>query len=206
MNNVRLLGYARLFFFTVIVALTAVSFGTAPGLAQKSKKSAAAQSSDKAGSPLNGTRSPWLIKWKGGEVPLTDFEAAYLRMNGKPAYSTTLDSLKDFLGVYSDYRLKLQQAHEERLDRDPKILKEIEGYRIMLEGPYVLDKEVTEPAMKLLYERRQYEVHAAHFLAAVKNWNSPADTQKAYSRRTGKARTTVRPARLVAISGSSLAV
>ena len=126
--------------------------------------------------------SSWLIKWKGGKVSLGEFEGAFQRMNGKGPYGTTLDSLKDFLGVYSDYRLKLQEAEEEGLDKDPSVVKEIAGYRTMLSGPYVLDKEITEPAIKAIYERRKWEVHAGHFLASVKNWNDPADTLRAYKK------------------------
>ncbi len=149
--------------------------------------SAFAQSKDKsakhaAASSISSDKAPWLIKWKGGVVALPEFEAAFVRMNGKGAYSSTMDSLKEFLGVYADYRLKLQEAKEEGLDQDPKIVKEIEGYRAMLAGPYILDKEVTDPMMRKMYDRRQTEVHASHFLAAVHNWNSPADTLKAYGK------------------------
>jgi peptidyl-prolyl cis-trans isomerase SurA len=126
--------------------------------------------------------SPRLIKWKGGEVSLSEFESAFQRMNGKSAYSTTLDSLKDFLSVYADYRLKLEQAKEEGLDEDPSVKKEIANYRTMLSGPFILDKEVTDPAVRELYNRRQWDLHAAHFLASVKNWKDPADTLKAYNR------------------------
>ncbi|MDP4198969.1 MAG: peptidylprolyl isomerase [Bacteroidota bacterium] len=150
---------------------------TTPALAQKGKKKAGASHE-----AVSGDKSPWLIKWKGGSVALTEFESAYQRMNGKTAYGTSLDSLKDFLSIYADYRLKLQEAREEGLDKDPKILKEIEGYRHMLAGPYILDKEVTDPAIKAMFERRKWEVRAGHFLASVKNWNDPADTLKAYKR------------------------
>ncbi|HEY3874529.1 MAG TPA: peptidylprolyl isomerase, partial [Candidatus Kapabacteria bacterium] len=138
------------------------------------QSASAAKSSDENG--------PWLIKWKGGEVTLPEFESAFQRMNGKPAYSTTLDSLKDFLSVYADYRLKLEQAQEEGLDNDPQVKKEIVGYRQMLAGPFVLEKEVTDPAIRELYARRQWDYHAGHYLAAVKNWNNPADTLRAYNR------------------------
>jgi peptidyl-prolyl cis-trans isomerase SurA len=135
-----------------------------------------AQSAEGSGS------SPWLIKWKGGEISVSEFEDAYERMNGKPAYSTTLDSLKDFLGVYADYRLKLEEAKKDGLDEDPSVQKEIVGYRTMLAGPFILDKEVTDPAVRELYDRRKWDVHAAHFLASVKNWKNPADTLAAYKR------------------------
>ncbi len=126
--------------------------------------------------------SPWLIKWKGGSVSVSQFEDAFRRMNGKAAYSTTLDSLKDFLSVYADYRLKLEEAKEDGLDQDPSVQKEIKGYRAMLAGPFILDKELTDPAVHALYDRRQWDIHAAHFLASVKNWKNPADTLAAYKR------------------------
>ena len=103
-------------------------------------------------------------------------------MNDKDPYGSTLDSLKDFLTIYSDYRLKLLEAKELKIDQDPKIQKEIEGYRAMLAGPFVVDKEITEPNVHRVWEHRQWEVNVAHFLAAVKNPNNPADTLRAYKK------------------------
>ncbi len=163
MHNTKL----RSAFLGLSILLLACSFILSPAHAQSKK------------SEDNG---PWLIKWKGGEVSLPEFEAAFQRMNGKPAYSTTLDSLKDFLSVYADYRLKLEQAKEEGLDNDPSVKKEITGYRQLLAGPFILDKEVTAPAVRELYAKRQWDYHAGHYLAAVKSWNNPTDTLKAYNR------------------------
>jgi|GEM_PF-178909 len=161
--------------FALSISVMVSGMGNNFAYAQKSKKkSASTYSAD--------TSSTMLIKWKGGEVSLPEFEDAFQRMNGKTAYATSLDSLKDFLSVYADYRLKLEQAHEEGLDNDPSVRKEIAGYRTMLAGPYILDKEVVDPAVRGLYEKRKWEVHAAHFLAGVKNWNNPADTLAAYKR------------------------
>ncbi len=160
----------RTLVFGLLVTLLAASAGLAPLHAQSSKNASS-----------QGT-APWLIKWKGGEVSLPEFEDAFQRMNGKPAFGTTLDSLKDFLSVYADYRLKLEEAKEDGLDDDPSVQKEIVGYRKMLAGPFILDKEVTDPAVRALYGRRQWDMHAGHFLASVKNWNNPADTLKAYKK------------------------
>ena len=123
-----------------------------------------------------------LIKTTKEDIRLDEFEAAYHRMNDKDPYGTTLDSLKDFLTIYSDYRLKLLEAKELKIDQDPKIQKEIEGYRAMLAGPFVIDKEITEPNVHRVWEHRQWEVNVAHFLAAIKNANDPADTLRAYKK------------------------
>ncbi|HWF45028.1 MAG TPA: peptidylprolyl isomerase [Candidatus Kapabacteria bacterium] len=176
--------YGRFLSVCAGIALVAVLALAAPTAhAQKKAKPAAKKSSNTEKSALaSSDKGPWLIKWKGGIVSLPEFEAAYARMNGRAAYATTLDSLKDFLGVYADYRLKLEEASEEGLDQDPKVLQEIAGYRKMLAGPYIIEKEVTDPSIRSLYARRQYDVHAAHFLAYVRDWNKPADTLKAYQK------------------------
>ena len=165
------------FALSFIVIVSGIAHTSA--YAQKKK---ATSSDDRSAVAAEENGAPWLIKWKGGEVSLPEFEDAFQRMNGKTAYSASLDSLKDFLSVYADYRLKLEQAHEEGLDNDPSVQKEIAGYRTMLAGPYIVDKEVVDPAVLALFEKRKWEMHAAHFLAGVKNWNSPADTLAAYKR------------------------
>ena len=123
-----------------------------------------------------------VLKTSFGDVPLAEFEAAFRRMNSKGPYETTLDSLLEFLDVYADYRLKLKDAEESGLFNDEKVKAEIAGYREMLAGPYVLERELVDPAIKSIYDKRKHEVKASHFLAAIKNPNDPADTLRAYKR------------------------
>jgi peptidyl-prolyl cis-trans isomerase SurA len=123
-----------------------------------------------------------VLKTSFGEVPLSEFEAAFRRMNAKEPYATTQDSLLDFLDVYADYRLKLQDAKESGLFEDPKVKAEIAGYREMLAGPYILEKELVDPAIAAIYEKRRYEIDASHFLAKINNIHDPADTLRAYNK------------------------
>jgi peptidyl-prolyl cis-trans isomerase SurA len=136
---------------------------------------------NKGGSAL-GTASPTVIRSSKEAITLDEFEAAYRRMNDKDPYRSSFDSLKEFLNLYSDYRLKLLEAKEMGLDADKKITIEIDGYKKMLAGPFLLDKELTEPAVRRMYERRQIEVSARHYLASIKNPNNSEDTLKAYKR------------------------
>lgn len=131
---------------------------------------------------LTGAASPTVIRSSKEAITLNEFESAYIRMNDKDPYRSGLDSLKDFLNLYSDYRLKLLEAREMGLDKDPKIISEIDGYKKMLAGPFLLDKELAEPAIRKMYDRRQTEVSARHFLSGIKNPNDPADTLRAYKR------------------------
>ncbi len=132
--------------------------------------------------PSSGGSTSAVIKTTKENITIPEFEEAYRRLNERDPYSISLDSLKDFLVIYGDYRLKLLDAKAQGLDSDPKIIKEMDGYRQMLAGPFILDKMLSEPAIKQMFQRRLTEIKAAHFLAMVKNWNDPKDTLKAYNR------------------------
>jgi peptidyl-prolyl cis-trans isomerase SurA len=162
-----------------LLIVTAVGGYITSSLAQKDPSKKTYTAPDSKGSKKES--NPTVIKTTKEDISLSEFEAAYRRMNDKDPYGTTLDSLKDFLGIYADYRLKLLEAKEMKIDQDPKIQKEIEGYRTMLAGPFILDKEITEPNVQKVWDRRQWEVDAAHYLAATKG-NNPADTLRAYKR------------------------
>ncbi len=180
---VRYLKSVRPIFLGIgVFVLTVLSGYITLSLAQKDIQKDPAKTYTAPSAAAKSAISPVVIKTTKDEIRLDEFEAAYRRMNDKDPYATTLDSLKDFLTIYSDYRLKLLEAKEMKIDQDPKIQKEIEGYRAMLAGPFVLDKEVTEPNIHRIWEHRQTELNVAHFLAAVKNNNNPADTLKAYKK------------------------
>ncbi|MDP4219402.1 MAG: peptidylprolyl isomerase [Bacteroidota bacterium] len=176
---VRYLKSIRPIVFGIGIFLLTVAIGyISSTLAQKE----ASKSHTAPSAVIKSAASPVLIKTTKEEIRLDEFEEAYRRMNDKDPYGSTLDSLKDFMTIYSDYRLKLLEAKELKLDQDPKIQKEIEGYRAMLAGPFVLDKTITEPNVHRIWEHRQWEVNVAHFLAAIKNSNDPADTLRAYKK------------------------
>lgn len=159
---------------TACVVAALLFLGLAGGASAQKKKATAAKTAVNT--------SPVLIKTTKENVTLDEFEKAYKRMNDKDPYASSLDSLKDFLVIYGDYRLKLLDAKAQGLEKDPKIAKEMDGYRRILAGPFVLDKLLTEEAIKKIYERRRYEINGGHFLAQVRNWSDPKDTLRAYTR------------------------
>lgn len=177
---------SRIFRSVTIWASAAAVVGsiTVASIEAQSGKSAKKSVKTKAAAPaITGKLSTTgtVLKTSFGEVPITEFEAAFRRMNAKEPYATTLDSLLEFLDVYADYRLKLQDAKESGLFDDPKIQSEIAGYREMLAGPFVLEKELVDPAVASIYERRRYEINASHFLAKL-DANNLTDTAKAYAK------------------------
>lgn len=95
------------------------------------------------------------------------------------------ESQKDvdnYLQLYIDYRLKLQQAYDLGLDEDPDYKKELLNYRSSLSQAYLTDTEVTEQLVKEAYQRSKEEVNASHILVKVGRGATPADSLKAWDK------------------------
>ena len=104
-------------------------------------------------------------------------------------YNKNLDLVKDesqkdidnYLDLFIDYKLKLQEAKKLGLDKKPNYLKELSNYRKQLAKNYLTDTNVTDALIKEAYDRTEYEVKAKHVLVRLKE-NAPAeDTLKAYN-------------------------
>ena len=90
--------------------------------------------------------------------------------------------IEEYLGLFINYKLKLKQAYNLKLDTVPAYLKEFNKYKKQLIEPYLKDRKVTDKLVKEAYNRTKYEVKAKHILIIVKLNASPADTLKAYNK------------------------
>ena len=117
-------------------------------------------------------------------VNLADYQAFYLKNNSnlEVAKKSTQEEREHFLDLLTDYKLKLQDAYDRNLLNDPEIQKELQEYRSSLASSFLLEKELTEPGIKQMYERRQQNLRAQHILISVRQDASPEDTLKAYQK------------------------
>ncbi len=166
---------------SAVAVVGSVTVASIDAQSVKGSKKPAAKPAPKSGTITGKSSGGVVLKTSFGDVPVSEFESAFRRMNAKEPYTTTKDSLLDFLEVYADYRLKLQDAKESGLFEDPKVKTEIAGYREMLAGPFILEKELVDPTIAGIYEKRKYEIDAAHFLAKL-DPNNLTDTLKAYNK------------------------
>lgn len=105
-------------------------------------------------------------------------------------YQKNLDIVQDqsqkdvdnYLQLYIDYRLKLQQAYELGLDQDEDYVKELKNYRTSLAQGYLTDSEVTDQLVREVYDRSKEEVNASHILVKLGAGASPEDSLKAYNK------------------------
>ncbi len=118
------------------------------------------------------------------KISLQEFESMYAKNNGgwEGASKTSMEDREKFLDLYVKYKLKVKEAYARGYDKDPELRNELNDYRKNLAVTYVIDKEVTGPALEEMYNHRSLEIRASHILIMVKEGAAPADTLEAYTK------------------------
>lgn len=107
----------------------------------------------------------------------------------KRVYNKNIDLVKDesqkdvgeYLKLYINYKLKLQEALAIGLDKEPQYKRELQSYRNQLAKKYLTDTQVSKKLLQEAYERTINEVNANHILVRLDEGAKPEDTLKAYN-------------------------
>jgi peptidyl-prolyl cis-trans isomerase SurA len=120
-----------------------------------------------------------LLTIDNDSIYLSEFLYIYKKNNPNPSYA--FEDLKEYLELFTNYKLIVKEAKDLGRDTLPAFVNEFAGYRKQLARPYLSDNEVTEKLINEAYERMQTDVKARHILVRFPNNNpSPFDTLKAY--------------------------
>ncbi|OGU59153.1 MAG: hypothetical protein A2X64_07110 [Ignavibacteria bacterium GWF2_33_9] len=98
------------------------------------------------------------------KVTYEQLEKAYQKNISKQKENLFLlekDSLLDFVNLYSNYRLKVQDALARGLDKDSAIRAESLQNRKILAESFLFEKELSEPNINQMAERRKIEYKIA---------------------------------------------
>lgn len=117
-------------------------------------------------------------------ITLADYENMYIKSNGtrEQAAAATQEEREKFLGLVTNFRLKLTDAYNKGMQTRPEILKEIQQYKGSLAASYLTDREVTSPGTRMMYERRTEEVRASHILINLAPDAPASDSAAAYAK------------------------
>jgi peptidyl-prolyl cis-trans isomerase SurA len=128
--------------------------------------------------------SKTLVEIGDEKVTLGEFEKQFLKTvtSIDSARNTSLDARKQFLNLYINFRLKVKDARERGLLNSPDMQKEIAEYTKNFAPTYLIDKEVVEPEIEKLYERKKDEVRASHILITLPEKASVQDSIMAYEK------------------------
>ncbi|MEO6489664.1 MAG: peptidylprolyl isomerase [Ferruginibacter sp.] len=110
------------------------------------------------------TKDEFLRAYNKNSTPVTDKEK----------------SLREYLELYSNFKLKVKAAELLRLDTLPQIQNDIDNFRRQVEENYMNDEKGLNSLMNEAFYRSQKDIHVIHFAAPVLPGAKPEDTLKAY--------------------------
>lgn len=116
------------------------------------------------------------------KVTKKEFEYVFKKNNTKNSEAPTEKSLREYLELYINYKLKVLEAKSLGMDTISSFKKELAGYRKQLAAPYLTDKEVNEKLIKEAFDRSRVEIRASHILVSCSFDASPKDTLAAYNK------------------------
>ena len=129
--------------------------------------------------------NPLIFCYGKNKVYQNELERGYLRnkdlVNDKP----TSEDVDDYLTLYQNFKLKVQDAYDRQLDTLPSYQKELAQYRAQLAKKYLNDSSVTEELVREGYQRSKELVNASHILIMAGFGTSAEDTLKAYNKIQG---------------------
>ena len=125
-------------------------------------------------------KSKTLITLGDRNISAEEFMGVYEKNNVK---SDVIDkkSVDEYLDMYINFKLKVIEAENLKMDTMPKFVKEYNSYREQLAKPYFSSEEANEQLIEEAYERMHWDINAAHILVKCDVNAVPADTLKAYN-------------------------
>jgi len=115
------------------------------------------------------------------KVTVGEFMRVYDKNNNQ-ADAESAAAMTEYLDLFINFKLKVAEAEELKLDTLPSFVKELSGYRAQLAKPYFIDETVNEALLKEAYERKLSDIRASHILIMVDANATPQDTLAAYNK------------------------
>lgn len=131
-----------------------------------------------------GSTAPAVATIGAESISLEEFERSYAKNNGGPdsGAASTQKQREDFLDLLVKFRLKVAEAKAQGIDTQPDIQTEIRGYELSVAETYMIEKELVEPNVRKLYDRKKEEIRASHILIRTDPNSPPDDTLAAYTK------------------------
>lgn len=115
------------------------------------------------------------------EVYTDEFDRIYQK-NKDLVIDEGRKDFESYFKLFVDYKLKLKQAKDLRLDTLTDYKEELANYREQLVQPFLQNPEAINHLVDEAYERTKYQVKASHILIRLNKDAAPADTLKAWNR------------------------
>ncbi len=107
------------------------------------------------------------------KVSKGEFERIYQKNNNNLYNETEKKTPEEYLDLFINFKLKVLEAEDLKMDTSSVFINELAGYREELAAPYLIDVKYNEQMVRDLYERTTKEVNASHLLLTVPKDASP---------------------------------
>lgn len=125
--------------------------------------------------------SPILMQIGDEKVEAEEFWAIYQK-NSRINSQSEKTSLNEYLDLYINFKLKVKEAKDAKMDTSAAFIKELSGYRKQLVKPYLVIEDVNKETVKQVYDRMHFNVRASHILLRLKENPTAKDTLLAYQK------------------------
>jgi len=119
-----------------------------------------------------------LITIGNEKISKAEFIKAYQKNN--MLSNTSEQELREYLDMFINYRLKVQEAVKMQLDTAASFKTEFGSYRDQSAQQYLTDTEVSEQLLEEAFNRSKEMIRASHILVRCNAQAAPKDTLAAY--------------------------
>ena len=113
------------------------------------------------------------------KISKAEFVRIYRKNNSNLYNEDEKKSPKDYLDLFINFKLKVIEAENLKMDTTAAFKKELAGYRKELAQPYLTDVKYDQQLVKEMYDRMKKEVNASHILIKIAPNASPVEVEKA---------------------------
>jgi peptidyl-prolyl cis-trans isomerase SurA len=121
--------------------------------------------------------SQTLFTYGGQPVDKAEFVRAYNK--NKTPVADKEKVLREYLGLYIKFKLKVKAAMELRLDTLPQLQYDAQSFRSQIEESYLNNQNAVNDLLNEAFIRSQKDLHVLHFFVPVDRALKPEDTLKA---------------------------
>lgn len=119
-----------------------------------------------------------LFTYGNNPVSKDEFLRAYNK--NKTPVTDKEKSLREYLDLYTRFKLKVKAASELRLDTLQQLQYDVQNFRGQVEESYLNDEKELGRLVNEVFTRNQKDVHVLHYSIGINGKLSPADSAKNY--------------------------
>lgn len=119
--------------------------------------------------------SQTLFNYGNHAVSASEFLRAYNKNNTQPV-TNKAKSIKEYLDLFINSKLKIEEAYNRGYDTLPQIKSEVDNLRTQIIENYMTDPATADQLVKEAFHRSLKDIRIAHIFISFKNSNGVVDT------------------------------